>query len=297
MLASQAEFKVVSMCRVFDLAAGAYYRWRRRFLATEESRLARERKVLQRLRALFVASHRTYGVDRLTCALKREDATVSRRLVHRLMKTHGIRAVTHRRRWTGTVSSGRSHGIADRLERDFSTVGPRRKAVADATVIPTRNGPVYLAIVLDAHSRKVIGWEVSTTQNAALMCRALVRAARRGSCRGMIHHSDQGVQYASSRFQRLCASLGIRQSMGSVGDCYDNAMAESFFATLKREWVRFRSYGSVAEVRESLREYIDGFYNSRRMHSSIGYAIPNEFERKNAEQPGLGHAPSLAGCI
>ena len=283
------------MCHVFDVTYDAYHQWRRRFIATHEARCARERKVLQRLRALFIESHCTYGVDRLTEALKREDPTISRRLVHRLMKTHGIQPVTHRKGWRSTVSSGRPHGIADRLERDFEATGPRRKAVADATVIPTRRGPVYLAIVLDAHTRKVIGWEVSTIQNADLMCSALAHAARRGGCRGMIHHSDQGVQYTSTQFQRLCASLGIEQSMGSVGDCYDNAMAESFFATLKREWVRFRTYASVVEVRASLREYIDGFYNSRRMHSSIGYANPNEFERKIAAQPDLGHAPSLAG--
>ena len=131
---------------------------------------------------------------------------------------------------------------------------------------------------LDLCSRKVLGWEVSRSQATALMLGALKKAVQRGSCAGMIHHSDQGSQYTSTAFQKLCCAHGIRQSTSSVGDCHDNAMVESFFATLKSEWVRDRCFETIDELRGELRSYIDDFYNARRLHSALGYVSPNEHE-------------------
>ena len=190
--ASQAPtiFTVVAMSRVFQVCRESFYAWRRR-VARRRQKEQEDRMLLKRIRTAHAASHRTYGPDRILACLLELGVNVSRRRVVRLMHAQGLR-VRRGKRWISTVSEGRPHGIVDRVERRFRRDGPRQLLVSDATTIGTRNGKAHLAVTLDAWSRKVLGWAVSTTQNAELMTRTLAYALSHGRRSGMIHHSDQG---------------------------------------------------------------------------------------------------------
>ena len=285
MWAHQAEFKVVAMCRVFKVLRESYYAWRRRQLKRAQALASGpdDLQVLQKIRTIHAKSRQSYGVNRITACIRQWNSSISRRRVCRLMKEHKIQGISRRRRFKTTHRGSRWHGIQDHVNRNFEASRPRQLVASDASAIPMRQGMAYLAVTLDVYSRKVLGWEVARQQDAGLMMQVLQKVVHRGACRGLVHHSDQGSQYSSGLFQQMCREHGIVQSMGSAGDCYDNALVESFFATLKTEWLQNRRFGSLHELRLELRRYIDNFYNAERLHSSLEFVSPNMYEARFRE--------------
>jgi putative transposase len=272
--------KIATMCRVLEVSTSGYYAWRKR----PASKRAREDAVLLRqIRTAHAASDGTYGAPRVHAELVAAGVEVGRERVARLMREAGIVGV-HRRRFIVTTTRGEGRQAPDLVERHFAADGPNRLWAADITYIPTWAGFLYLAIVLDVFSRKIVGWSMATHLRTELVLEALERAALGRKPKGqVIHHSDQGTQYTAIRFGNRCDDLGVRPSMGSVGDAYDNAMAESFFATLECELIDRRRFRSPVEAEPVVFAWIEGWYNTRRRHSSLGYRSPNEFERLHAE--------------
>ena len=275
------QFSVAAMARVFNVTREGFYAWcrRQRRRVAEPRERHNDQQVLQKIRTLAADSWYTDGVNRIYEQLQEWDDTISRRRVVRLMNAHVIQGVTRRRRVSTTKRGHRPHGIQDRVQRDFQAA-PRQVVASDASAIRLRGGFVYLAVTLDLYSRKVLGWAVSRHADANLMMQVLGQVLRRGECPGLIHHSDQGSQYTSRAFQQLCQQHGVLQSTGSVGDCYDNAVVESFFATLKCEWLRRRSFETMTELGTHLEQYIDEFYHAKRLHSTLGYVSPNDYEAR-----------------
>ena len=194
-----------------------------------------------------------------------------------------------RRRGTRTTHRERGHGAApDRVERQFSADAPGRIWVADITYVPTWNGFVFLAIVLDVFSRKVVGWAMANHLRTELVLAALNMAIAKRRPKGVIHHCDKGAQYTSLAFGKRCREAAVVASTGSAGDCYDNAMAESFFATLECELIDRRSFQTRTQACMTIFEYLESWYNTRRLHSALGYLSPNEFERRAAARPPMG---------
>lgn len=268
------------MCRVLGLSTSGYYAWRRRGICRRKREDAR---LLARIRAHHSASKERYGAPKIHADLAAEGWQVGRKRVARLMRQDGLVGVT-RRRWTIATRRGRhARAAPDRVERDFSAERPDQLWVADITYIPTWAGFVYLAVVLDVFSRRIVGWSMAGHLRAALVLEALDMAIRRRQPSGVIHHSDQGCQYTSLEFGEQCCRAGVVPSTGSVGDCYDSAMAESFFATLECELLQQTRFQNHAEVRQAVFEFIEGWYNSRRRHQSLGQVSPIQFEKQYAE--------------
>ncbi len=265
------------MCRVLGVSPSGYYAWR----ARARSARARANEALsERIRAIHTRSRGTYGAPRIHAELASEGTKVARKRVARLMRAAGLCGVT-RRKGTRTTRRGESaHHTPDLIKRNFNAEAIDRLWVADITYSPTWAGFLYLAVVIDACSRRVIGWAMATHLRTELVLEALNMAlwARRPA--DVIHHSDQGCQYTSIAFGKRCQQMGVRPSMGSVGDCYDNAMAESFFATLECELIERSSFRTTAEARMGVFEFIEGWYNPHRRHSRLGYLSPVDYERK-----------------
>jgi putative transposase len=224
--------------------------------------------------------------------LRAQGVSVSRKRVARLMRQAGLHGVSRRRFVVTTVRDKDAVPAPDLVERDFEAAGPDRLWVADITYIPTWAGFLYLAVVLDAWSRRVVGWAMERHLRTELVLEALEMAVRQRQPRGVIHHSDQGCQYTSIAFGKRCREAGVRPSMGSVGDAYDNAMCESFFATLECELLDRRRFATPAEARLAVFDFIEGFYNPRRRHSALGYLSPLEYERR-ASEAGLARPSSF----
>jgi putative transposase len=279
MKANQASYPVATLCRVLEVSTSGYYAW----LSRPPSRRSREDVVLmQRIRWIHLRSRGTYGVPRIHAELADEGVRVGRKRVARLMRTAGLRGVSRRKYVRTTIREARSRPAPDLVQRNFMAAGPNRLWVADITYISTWAGNLYLAVVLDAWSRRVVGWAYATHLRTELVLDALEMAIRQRRPKGVIHHSDQGSQYTSLAFGKRCREAGVRPSMGSVGDAYDNALCESFFATLECELVdryRFRSPGEAARA---VFEFIEGWYNPHRRHSSLGYASPIRYEMSQA---------------
>lgn len=290
MYANQAPtiFTITAMCRVFKVTRRAYYAWRQRRAAHQRRHGAEEQAMKQQLRTLHATHRGLYGVNRLTVLMKHQYPHLGRRRVYRFMRELQLQGETRRRKWKTTTPDHRPHGILDHVNRKFEASKPRELVVCDATDIPLQGGVAYLATALDVYSRKIVGWALDRTQPTALMMRALQQVLARGSCDAMICHSDQGTQYTSHDYQSLCKTANLTQSTGSVGDCYDNAMAEAFFATLKVECVRGKTYATFEAARQELSAYINDYYNKERLHSGIGYEAPNDMERSYAKQ-GVKH--------
>ena len=234
------------------------------------------------IRRIHKESDGTYGMPRVHAELVEDGCQVGRKRVARLMRESDLVGVS-RRRGTRTTRSERNHRAApDRVERQFRADAPDRIWVADVTYVPTWNGFVYLAIVLDVFSRKVVGWAMANHLRTELVLEALNMAIAQRRPHGVIHHSDKGAQYTSLAFGKRCRDRGIVTSTGSAGDCYDNAMAESFFATLECELIDRRSFRTHAEARMAIFRFIEGWYNTKRRHSGLEYLSPNEFERRAA---------------
>lgn len=222
----------------------------------------------------------TYGSPRILEELKAEGTPVGRKRVARLMQALGLVGVSRRNYTTTTRRDGSARPAPDLVDRRFKASEANRLWVADITYIPTWAGFLYLAVVLDVWSRKIVGWATRTDLKAGLVVEALEMAImQRRPAKDVIHHSDQGSQYTSVAFGKRCREAGVRPSMGSVGDCYDNAMCESFFATLECELLDRETLRTVEEARKAVFEFIEGWYNTRRRHSGIGYHSPVEYER------------------
>jgi len=262
---------VTTMCRLLGVSPSGYYAWRKR---SPSARQRRDAELTERIKALHKASKGTYGAPRIHQALRAEGYRVSRKRVARLMREAGLQGVTRRKWVTTTQREEAARPAPDLLQRDFTATRADEKWVADITYVPTWTGFLYLAIVLDVWNRRVVGWAMAPHMRSDLVIQALEMAAGGRDVGGVIHHSDQGSQYTSDALTRCCEALGIERSMGSVGDAYDNAMAESFFATLKCELIHRSCFHTHEEARRAIFEYIEGWYNTRRQHSALGHQTP-----------------------
>jgi len=278
--ANQATHAVATMCRMLEISTSGYYAWTKR----RQSKRQKEDEVLRKkVSTIFWWSHGTYGAPRIHQELKAKGRAVGRKRVARLMRESELAGIS-RRKWTRTTQRNRSaRPAADLVERNFTATGPNQLWVADITYIPTtRQGFLYLAVVIDVWSRKVVGWSMQNHLRTELVMAALEMAVKqRKPQQGVIHHSDQGCQYTSIEFGSRCRKAGVRPSMGSVGDCYDNAMCESFFATLKAELIDRYRFQIIAEAKAATFSYIERWYNLHRRHSSIDYLSPNNYERRH----------------
>ena len=239
---------------------------------------------MERIREIHESSRGTYGVPRVHAELQAEGLRVGRRRVGRLMAASSIHGVSRRRGCKTTKRGRERHGIPDLVDREFTATAPDQLWVADITYVPTWTGFLYLAVVLDVFSRKIVGWSMATHLRTELVLDALGMALTQRRPDGVVHHSDQGCQYTSIEFGQRCRRAGIRPSVGSVGDCYDNAMCESFFATLECELIERTTFETKTQAKMELFTFIEGFYNPRRSHSALGYLAPVEFERVYWEQ-------------
>lgn len=280
MKANQAEYPVTVMCEVLGVSRSGYYAWlgrppSKRAIANEE--------LTERIRAIHEDSRETYGAPRIYAELRDEGERVGKNRIARLMNEAGIEGVSRRRRRGTTKRNEDARPAPDLVERDFGApTGPDQLWVADITYIPTWAGFLYLAVVVDAWSRRVVGWAMANHLRTGLVLDALNMALWQRRPEAVIHHSDQGTQYTSIAFGLRCKEAGVRPSMGSVGDCYDNAMCESFFATLECELLDRRPFRTQAEAKMAVFGFIEGFYNPRRRHSALGQMSPVKFEKKHA---------------
>jgi putative transposase len=273
----RAEFPVRLMCRVLDVSRSGYYAWRKR---PPSAREMANQKLLEEIKAVHKQSRGRYGSPRIYEALLRLAIRCSRKRVARLMRQHGIRAKGRRRRKVTTDSQHDRSSAPNRLAQDFTAKSPNRKWCADITYVATREGWLYLAIIIDLYSRLIVGWAIRDDLSRHLVLAALGMATRRRRPQpGLIHHSDRGSQYASSDYQDALAAWKMQPSMSGVGNCYDNAPAESWFATLKVECVDV-VYNTKVEARAELFEYMEVFYNRQRLHSQLGYMSPVSFEQQ-----------------
>jgi putative transposase len=277
--ANQAIFSIRAMCRVLEVSSSGYYAWRQRMMSV---RAREDEQLQQRIRTIHLLSRQRYGAPRIHAELQEEGTRIGRKRVARLMKAADLRGVT-RRKSTLTPRRNRSARPApDLVDRNFAANGPNVLWVADITYVPTWAGFLYLAVVLDVWSRKIVGWAMATHLRTSLVTAALNMAIAQRSPAGVIHHSDQGCQYTSIEFGKRCREAGIRPSMGSVGDCFDNAMCESFFATLECELIDRSTFRTHDDARQAIFDFIEGFYNTRRRHSALGQQSPVRFEKRQA---------------
>lgn len=265
-----------TMCRVLDVSISGYYAWTKR---PPCARRREDGELTQRLVQAFHNHHGVYGSPRLVAELRAEGIRCGRRRVMRLMRQAHLCARPHSKRRGTTHPDAKALGrvAPNLLNREFGAQAPNQKWAADITAIPTREGWLYLAVVLDLFSRLVVGWAMATTQNEQLVEQALRMAlGRRHPQAELLHHSDQGSEYTSDAYLAILASWGIQVSMSRVGNCYDNAVVERFFGTLKRECPM--DFATRQQARSAVFAYIEGYYNPVRRHSTLGYVSPVEFE-------------------
>jgi transposase InsO family protein len=280
--AHQATYPIATMCRLLGLSTSGYYAWTKRAWSLRSQSNA---LLLERIRVVHERSGGTYGAPRVYAQLHHEGMPVGYNRVARLMREAGLRGVS-RRRWVCTTRRDRSARPApDLVQREFSAEAPDQLWVADITYIPTWEGFLYLAVVLDVFSRKVVGWAMRPHLLTDLVLSALDMALIARRPQHVIHHSDQGTQYTSVAFGARCEAVGVKPSMGSVGDCYDNAMCESFFATLECELLDRSSFRTKAEAEAAVFQFLEGWYNPHRLHSSLGYVSPINYERAYHQNP------------
>jgi putative transposase len=275
--AEKANYPVSALCKVLKVSRSGYYDWKDRL----PSRRSREDLALTaKIHEIHERSRKTYGSPRVHAELRAMGVRCGRKRVARLMRKAGLKGCLRgRRRKRTTRRVGSATPAADLVCRDFTTVGPNRLWVADITYVTTNEGFMYLAFVLDAYSRKLVGWAMESHLRTELVVDALQMALwRRRPSAGLIHHSDQGVQYTSLSFGKKLEEADLVPSMGRVGSAYDNSMAESFVATLKTELLYRGRWPTREAVKIAIFEYLEAFYNRRRLHSALGYKSPTEFE-------------------
>jgi len=281
MTANQAMFPINTMCRSFGVSRAGYYAWLGR---KPSARAEADADLMDRVRAIHSASRKTYGAPRIHAELLDEGVRVGRKRIERLMKAAGLAGVSRRKGTRTTLRDERVRPACDLVDRNFHADEPNRLWVADITYIPTWAGFLYLAVVLDAFSRRIVGWAMGHDLRSQLVLDALNMALTQRRPVEVIHHSDQGSQYTSIAFGLRCKEADVRPSMGSVGDAYDNAMCESFFATLECELLDRRKFRTKAEARMAVFQFIEGWYNPGRRHSAIGYQSPVNYERSARER-------------
>ena len=284
----RAQHRVATLCRVLGVSPSGYYAWRKR---PASERAQADQRLLRQIRTAHQASRGTYGAPRIHADLRDAGVAVGRKRVARLMQAAGIVGVSRRRFAVTTARDRAARPAPDLVDRAFRATEPNRLWVADITYIPTLAGFLFLAVVLDVFSRRVVGWAMATHLRTELVLGALEMALYRRRPRDVVHHSDQGCQYTSIAFGKRCEEAGVRPSMGSVGDAYDNAMAESFFATLECELLDRRPLATSSETWHAVFEWIEGWYNPHRRHSALGYLSPIAFERRHEDRGLGGFAP------
>ncbi len=273
---NQSEFPIQRMCQVLGVSRSAYYAWQGRSLS---SRAQANEALLTRIRVIHAQSRQTYGSPRIHAELRAQGVPCSRHRVARLMRRHEIQA-WHKRRFRRTTRvNPRLAVAANHLNQKFAAERPNQVWLSDLTYVPTAEGWLYLAAILDLCSRRVVGWQTSAQLDTALALSAWqVAVGRRCPPNGGLHHSDRGSQYASVVYQQHLQARAWIASMSGTGNCYDNAPMESFFATLKTELVHRRTFQTRAQAQAAIFDYIEGFYNPVRRHSALGYRSPMEFE-------------------
>ena len=296
MSTNRAAFPIATMCRVLAVSASGYYAWIRR---PRSARALADAALTLKIRAAHSASKGTYGAPRIHAELIGQGVRIGKKRIARLMRAAGLAGVSRRR---GVVTTWRDGGrqAPDLVDRNFTADRPNVLWVADITYVPTWAGFLYLAVVLDAFSRRIVGWSMSTSLATQLVLDALDMALGQRRPTEVIHHSDQGSQYTSIAFGKRCREAGVRPSMGSVGDAYDNAMCESFFATLECELIDRRRFRTKAEARLAIFSFLEGFYNPLRRHSSIGYLSPIEYEcrfKQQAADPGTTKPAAVLAAV
>jgi putative transposase len=287
--AEKAHYPIRLLCRCLAVSRSGYYAWRTRAPSTRAQRDARLRVEIA---ASHSASRRTYGSPRILRDLREDGHRVSRKRVARLMRELGLEG-RRKRRFRATTDSRHGFPVAPNvLMRDFEVETPNTAWVTDITYLATREGWLYLAVILDLFSRRVVGYAMSERIDRALVLEALGQAlAHRPEARDLIHHSDRGSQYASHDYRDALDQAGVTCSMSRRGDCWDNAVVESFFGTLKMELLYELPLQTRSATRDAVADYIEAFYNVRRRHSSLDYRSPLEFELKNGEHGGFAPAP------
>jgi putative transposase len=283
--AEKAIYPVGVLCDVLEVSRSGYYAWSGR---PAPSRAIVDAELRAQIAAVHQRSRSTYGSPRVHAELRGRGTHVGRKRVERLMREDGLRA-RQKRRFRRTTDSNHAHPIAPNiLDREFTAAAPNKAWVTDVTYIATDEGWLYLAVILDLFSRRAVGWATSATNDRNLALDALLQAftARRPEA-GLLHHSDRGSPYASEDYREALAEQGAVSSMSRSGDCWDNAVAESFFATLKTELIEHQHYPTRAAAIASIGEYLERFYNPARLHSHLGYKSPIEFElRRQIEERG-----------
>jgi putative transposase len=265
------------MCRLLKVSRSGFYAWLDRPMS---ARARADLALTAKIEAIHRRSKGVYGSPMIHAELADEYGTrIGRKRVARLMRRAGLRGATQHRYVVTTLTDTAAERAIDLVDRRFHSAQPDRLWVADITYIPTWAGFLYLAIVLDVYSRRIVGWAMETHLRTDLILAALNMALTQRRPSAVIHHSDRGCQYTSYAFGKRCQEAGVMPSMGSVGDAYDNAMAESFFATLERELLNRRRFKSQAEARMAVFEWIEGWYNPHRRHSALGYRSPVNYER------------------
>jgi putative transposase len=277
----QARFPVEVLCGVLQVSRSGYYAWSQRPPSPGE---LRRTQLVEEIRQAHGKSRDTYGSPRVFKALKAQGVPCCENTVAKLMRAHGVRSKARRPFVVQTTDSRHNLPVAGNvLNREFYPDHRNEVWTADITYIPTAQGWLYLAVVLDLFSRRVVGWAMADHMRSELTCAALRMALEHRKPQGkLLHHSDRGVQYASVAYQDLLAKHGIEPSMSRKGNCYDNAVTESFFSTTKRELTHHESYATREEARRSLFEYIEVFYNRQRLHSTLGYRSPVDYELRFA---------------
>ncbi|MGB0747509.1 MAG: IS3 family transposase [Magnetospiraceae bacterium] len=273
--AHKTTFSVRAMNRVLSISKSWFYQWSRQ-APERAARRSKDERLLSHIRRIFKASRRTYGSPRVHQALRDEGILVSKHRVAKLMKINGIRPRKRKKRVPVTTDSRHDYRIAPNLlERNFQASAPDTVWLADITYVPTDEGWLYLAAIKDMATREIVGWSMDDHLKSTL-CESVLRMAilHRNPPEGLIHHSDRGVQYASSDYRKMLANRKIKASMSKKGDCYDNAPMESFFGSLKTECVHRHHFKTRKEAKAALFDYIEVFYNRQRLHSSIGFKTP-----------------------
>jgi putative transposase len=266
---------VQKMCEVLDLSGSGYYDWVSR---PESEKDKEDKKLLKKIKRVHKESRKTYGVRRVTKQLNKEGISCGKTRVGRLMRENNIYCKT-RKKYKATTNSKHNYPVAPNLlEQDFEAEKPDEKYVGDITYVWTDEGWLYLAGVEDLFNRELIGWKISSRMTVDITLSAMDMAiGRRAPEEGLIFHSDRGSQYAANAYKELLKKYGIRQSMSRKGNCYDNACAESFFSSLKKDAIYGTRFRTREEAKKAIIDYIEGFYNSRRLHSSLGYKSPREY--------------------
>jgi transposase InsO family protein len=284
---NQADYPIAMMCRLLEVSTSGYYA---RLLRPLSRRAQEDETLMKEIRQIHKASKGTYGAPRIHAQLAKQAIHVSRKRVARLMRTADLQGVSRRKDPRTTRRRPGAQPAPDLVKRDFTATQPDQLWVADITHIAAWTGWLYLAVVVDAWSRRVVGWAMASHLRTELVLDALSMAIQQRRPQGVIHHSDQGGQYTSLAFGKRCREAGLRPSMGSVGDCFDNALCESFFATLECELLDRQTFPTPSDARLAVFQFIEGWYNPHRLHSALGYLSPIRYEVAHTH---LMQSPSL----